>query len=82
MGKGKKEDGGMGCEGEGKIGMRERRGTPKGVCTRRARVQVGFMLACVVRSVRAGIMGKRYPAVESEGNNVSCAGSIIVAPEA
>ena len=59
MGKGKKEDGGMGCEGEGKIGMRERGGELRKECARGARVQVGFMLACVARSVHAGGAGGR-----------------------
>ena len=68
MGKGKKEDGGMGCEGEGKIGMRERGGELRKECARGAREQVGFMLACVARSVvHAGGRGREGEALSSRG---------------
>ena len=55
-------------------------------CARGARVQVGFMLACVALSIRAGIMGsviQPWKVKETMCLSValSCA-SIIVASEA
>ena len=55
----KRMEGWDAAEGEGKIGMREREAgnSERSVHAARARVQVGFMLACVALSIRAGIMG-------------------------